>query len=238
MARLTRKELKKDPFLSVYYDDFVDFARKHYSKIIVAVLIIVAIIVADLSYKRYRQRQELAANTMLGTALATFHAYVGQTGSLAPGGQTFPDATTKYQAALKQFTAVYAKYSSLDAGEVALYHVGLSQAALGQHEKAIATLRRASQNSPASIGSLARFALAEELAKSGKTGEAESIYRDLAEHPTETVPSATSWLALAALEQTSRPADAKQIYDTLLKEHSSDTYLVEAVKQHLAGMAE
>lgn len=238
MARLTRKELKKDPFLSVYYDDFVEFAQKHYSKIIIAILIIAAVVAADLYRKRYRQHQELAANTMLGTALATFHAYVGQAGALAPGAQTFADGNAKYEAALKQFTAVYAKYPGEKAGELALYHIGLCQAELGQHGTAIQTLRKAGQDTSPDVAALARFALAGELAKSGKTAEAEKAYRDLAEHPTATVPSATAWLALAGLEQTANPSAARDIYTKLLKDHSGDTELVAAVKEHLAGMSE
>lgn len=238
MARLTRKELKKDPFLSVYYDDFIEFAQKHYSKIIIVILIIVVAVAANMYRKRYHQSKELAANTMLGTALSTFHAYVGQAGALAPGATTFADSNTKYEAALKQFTAVYAKYPGEQAGEIALYHIGICQAELGQHEKAVETLRKANRDSSPDLAALARFALAGELAKTGQTAEAEKTYRDLADHPTATVPSATAWLALASLEQTSNPSGAKAIYNTLLKDHSSDTELVAAVKEHLAGMSE
>lgn len=238
MARLTRKELKKDPFLSVYYDDFIEFAQKHYSKIIIVILIVAAAVAADLYRKRYEQRKELAANTMLGTALDTFHAYVGQAGALAPGGATFTDADAKYEAALKQFTAVYAKYPGEMAGQLALYHIGLCQAQLGQHEKAIQTLRQADRDSSPDLAALARFALAGELATSGQTAEAQKTYRDLAERPTATVPSATSWLALASLEQTSNPSGAREIYNALLKDHSGDTELVATVKEHLAGLSE
>ncbi|MGH9449041.1 MAG: tetratricopeptide repeat protein [Terriglobia bacterium] len=238
MARITRKELKKDPFLSVYYDDFVEFAERHYPKIIVVVVIIAAAIIAGLSWKRIQQRREVSANAALGEALGTFHSYVGQAGqgALAPGAQTFPDDATKFQAALKQFNAVYAKYPSQKAGQIALYHAGLCQAQLGQQAVAIKTLRQAARTSDAEVASLARFALADEMAKAGQLPEAQKVFRDLAEHPTDAVPAATSWLALAGLERESQPADARQIYDRLMKQYGDDAYLVDTVKQHLAAM--
>lgn len=240
MARLTRKELKKDPFLSVYYDDFVEFAVKHYQKIIVVVVVIAAVIAASLSWKHLQQGRAVSANAMLGEALGTFHAYVGQAGqgALAPGAQTFPDGAAKFEAALKEFRAVYAKYPRQKAGEIALYHIGLCQAQLGQQDAAVSTLRQAAHGSSAEVASLAQFALADELAKSGHLPEAEKIFRHLAEHPTDTVPAATSWLALAGVELQTQPSDARQIYDRLMKQYSGDAYLVDTVKQHLAAMAE
>lgn len=240
MARLTRKELKQDPFLSVYYDDFVEFAQHHYQKIIVAVIIVILVAVAGVSWKRYRQRQDIAANAMLGEALNTFHAYVGQSaqGALAPGAQTFADPAAKFQAALKQFTVLNQKYSHFEAGQIALYHIGLCQAQLGQQDAAIQTLRRAGQVSDQGVASLARFALAGELAKIGKTPEAESIFRSLAEHPTNTVPAASAWLALADAERATNPTEARAIDQRVLKSLGSDSELAGAVKQQIAGVSE
>lgn len=238
MARLTRKELKKDPFLSVYYDDFVEFSQRHYQKIIVAVAVIVVVVIAGLSWRRYRERQEVVANTLLGEALTTFHAYVGQAGqgALAPGAETFADPAAKYQAAIKQFTVLEQKYPRMEAAQIALYHIGLCQAQLGQQDAAIQTLKRAAQSSDRGIASLAQFALAGELAKTGKLAEAETMFRGIAEHPTDTVPAATAWLALAGAERETKPAEARTIYQRVLKSFSSDSELVEAVKQQMAGL--
>lgn len=238
MARLTRKELKKDPFLSVYYDDFVEFAEHHYQKIIVAVAVLAVVIVAGISWRHYRERQAVTANTLLGEALTTFHAYVGSSGqgTLAPGAQTFADPAAKYQAALKQFTALEQQYPRSEAGQIALYHIGLCQAQLGQKDAAIQTLKRAGQLPDRGIASLAQFALAGELAKAGNTNEAETLYRGLAEHPTNTVPAATAWLALAGAERETHPAEAREIYQRVLKSVGSDSELVEAVKQQMASL--
>jgi len=235
---LTRKELKQDPFLSVYYDDVVEFAQKHYIKLTILVVIIALAALGFVSWKRYEQRQEASANALLGSALAAFHAYVGSApaDSLGPGVQKFPTAAEKYQAALKAFNAVVAQYPHQKAGEIARYHAGVCQAMLGQQTAAIQTLQQAAKTSDPEIASLARFALADELARTGKLPQAEKMYKDLALHPTRTVPAATAWLALADAEKAADPAGARQIYERISSEWGSNAYLAETLKQKLADL--
>lgn len=236
MARLTRKELKQDPFLSVYYDDFVEFAQNHYQKMIIVVAVIIIAVVAVVFWRRHGAQQEMAANTMLGQALATFHADVGASAQATPGAQTFADAQAKYNAALRQFTSIEKQYPKSTAGQIALYHIGLCQAGLGQESVALTTLQRASQSSDPGVAALAQFAQAGELEKSGQKPQAEALFRRLAEHPTTTVPAATAWLALAGAERQSNPTEARAIYQRVLKSLGSDSELVDAVKQQMATL--
>jgi tetratricopeptide (TPR) repeat protein len=238
VARLTRKELKKDPFLSVHYDDFVEFAQKNYHTIIGAIVVVTLVVVAAYSWKTYEQRQELEANALLGKALTTFHAYVGSASeeALGPGTQTFSTPTQKYQAALKQFSDVVEKYPRQKASEIALYHVGICQSQLGNSSAAVKTLEQATHVSNSDIASLARLALADELARAGKIDAAQKIYNQLTSHPTQAVPAATAWLNLANAERFSRPGAARQIYQRLAKDYSSDTYLAETVKEQLSTL--
>jgi tetratricopeptide (TPR) repeat protein len=238
VARLTRKELKKDPFLSVHYDEFIEFGQKNYRLIIGALVVMALVVFAAYSWKSYKRNQELAANELLGAALNTFEAYVGPTSedAAAPGTQTFSTATQKYQAALKQFSEVVEKYGGQKAAQIALYHVGVCQAQLGNTSTAVKTLEQATNTSDPDIASLARLALADELARTGKIEAAQKIYDQLASHPTQTVPAATAWLNLANAERFSRPAAARQIYERLAKEYGSDTYLAETVKEQLSTL--
>lgn len=238
MARLTRKELKKDPFLSVYYDDFVEFAQKNYHFIIGAVVIIILVVLAAYSWRRHEQGQELSANALLGAALDTFNGYVGTASqdALGPGVKTFSTPAEKYQAALKQFSAVVEKYPKQKAGEIALYHVGVCQAQLGNNRGAIQTLEQASHASDPDIASLSQLALADELLRTGKLQEAQKLYTELARHPTQAVPAATAWLALANADRASQPSAARKIYERLAKDYSSDTYLAETVKEQLSTL--
>lgn len=240
MGRLTRKELKKDPFLSVYYDDFVEFAEKHYPKIIGVVLAAVVIFLAVSVWKRHERAQDVAANTLLGSGLAAFNAYVGTPpqDALGPGGTAFATAEAKYKTALKSFSLVVEKYPRQKAAQIALYHVGICQAELGNTTAALKTLQQASGASDPEIASLAKFALADELARAGKLPEAEHTFRELAAHPTRSVPAAMSWLALANAERASQPAEARQIYQRLIQQNGSDAYLQDSVKQQLSTLPE
>ncbi len=238
MARLTRKELKEDPFLSVYYDDFIEFAENNYRTIIAAVVVVILAIAAIYSWRSYEQRRELAANALLGAALDAFHAYVGTASqdALGPGTQTFNTAQEKYQAALKQFSEVAEKYPRQKAGEIALYHVGICQAQLGKTDIAIKTLEQAAQSPDPETASLARLALADELVRAGRLPEAQKIYTQLAAHPTESVPAATAWLALANTDRATNPSAARQIYNRLAQDYSSDADLADTVKEQLATL--
>ncbi len=237
MARLTRKELKKDPFLSVYYDDFMEFATENYTAILGAIVVVVLAAVAVYAWRGYKQRQGFAANALLGAALNTFHAPVGAAAQAStPDAEAFATAQNKYQSALKQFMEVYEKYPGRKAGQIAFYHVGLCQELLGNNAAAVKTLEQAGHVSDQGIASLANFALANELAKTGKLSEAQKLYGELANHPRETVPAPTALLALADSERVPAPAAARQIYERLAKDYASDKYLAETVKQQLSTL--
>ena len=84
---------------------------------------------------------------------------------------------------------------------------------------------------------MAKFALAGELAKSGKTPEAAKLYQELADHPTMTVPKASALLAMADAYRESQPAKARQIYEQVEKEFASNPAVAQAVKQQIATLA-
>ena len=177
----------------------------------------------------------------MGAALKTFHASVGSTSTDLFGGQpqaipTFPTAHDKYKKALEQFDDVVRRFPRQKAAGIARYHAGLCQAELGDQPAAIKTLQDASRASDQSVGSLAKLALAGELLRAGKLDDAAKICRELKDHPTATVPKATAMLALADAYRQSQPAQARQIYQQMEKEFSSNTYLTATVKQQMESL--
>lgn len=245
MARLSRHELKEDEFVSTV-EAAQEFARQHANEIVAGVLAALIVIAAVVGWHMYSARQEAAANAALGRALKTYQAEVGQ----APAANLFnQDANTpqpaapefstdqqKYQAALKQFTDVVAKYPRQAAADFARYHIGLCQAALGNDAAAVGTLEAASKSSDKNVGALADEALAGELNKTGKPDEAVKIYQNLAEHPTSTVPRAAALLAEANVYRSTKPAQARVLYEQVQKEFGSDAYLAQQVQQQMAGL--
>jgi len=238
--RLTRRQLKQDEFRETF-DRFEDYLKQHYQDIITVILLAAAVVGLAAGLKYYVDRQEAAANTELGAALKTFRAYVGTAapGALGPDTETYATAQTKYKKALDQFNAIVQKYRMYPrpkAVAMARYHAGICQALLGDQAAAIKTLQEAGLDRDREIAALARFALADELAKAGKLPEAVKLYQELADHPTLTVPRATALLGMADAYRASQPARARQIYQQVDKEFGSDATVAEALRQQMTSL--
>jgi tetratricopeptide (TPR) repeat protein len=239
--RLTRHQLKQDEFRDTL-EQFEDYFKKHYQEILNVTIIVVVVVGLAAGLKYYTDRQEAQANADLGEALQTFRAYVGQPqpGTTEPNAPAFPTAQDKYKKALEQFQAIVSKYKMVPrpkAVAVARYQAGVCQAFLGDHAGAIQTLREASQDHDREIASLAKCALAGELAETGKVPEAAKLYQDLADHPTLSVPEAAALLAMADAYRTSEPAQARQIYERIEKKFASDAVVSRAVRQQIASLS-
>ncbi|HEV2424905.1 MAG TPA: tetratricopeptide repeat protein [Terriglobia bacterium] len=245
MARLSRHELKEDEFVSTV-EAAEEFARQHASEIVAGVLAALIVIAAVVGWHMYSSRQQGAANAALGLALKTYQADVGpapatnlfnpDANTPQPGAPEFSTDQQKYQAALKQFTEVVAKYPREEAADFARYHIGLCQAALGNDTAAVSTLQAAGKSNNPNVAALADEALAGELTRTGRADEAVRIYQRLAEHPTSTVPRAAALLAEANVYRSTKPAQARVIYEQVQKEFGSDPYLAQQVQQQMAGL--
>lgn len=245
MARLTRRELKSDELRSAF-EDYEQFVRQNYREILLAAGILIAMVGSVLGLKWYAGRRDAEANAELGAALRTFDANVGTPapGSLASEEQTFPTAQEKYRKALGQFTEMiqvkgFEKFlPQQKAVRLARYYVGLCQAELGDDVTAVRTLEQASHDADREIAGLGRLALAGELAKTGKLADAVKIYQDLADHPALTVPKATALLALADAYRATQPAQARQLYERVVKEFGSIPFLAGTIKQQVSNLPE
>ena len=240
MDRQHRHELKQDEFKDTLVQ-LEEYLKKHYKEILNASIIVVLVVGLAAGLKYYMARQEAAASADLGAALTTFRAYVGQSAP-SPGepvGATYSTAQEKYKKALQQFDAILDKYKMLPrpkAVAIARYQAGVCQSLLDDHAGAIQTLTEASQDPDPEIAAMAKFALAGELAKSGKTPEAAKLYQELADHPTMTVPKASALLAMADAYRQSQPALSRQIYERMGKEFASNATVTQAVKQQMASL--
>jgi hypothetical protein len=240
LARLTRHELKQDEFLTTI-EEFENFAKQHYKEILAVAVGVILVAGAVFGYRLWSERQESESNALLGAALKTFHASVGSVsvdffGGQNPANQAFPTAQDKYKKALQQFDDVVRRFPRQRATGIARYHAGLCQAEMGDQAAAIKTLQEASRASDQSIASLAKLALAGELVRAGRLDDGVRLYRELQDHPTTTVPRATAMLALADAYRQSQPARARQIYQQMEKEFSSNAYLAATVKQQMESL--
>jgi tetratricopeptide (TPR) repeat protein len=240
--RLTRHQLKQDEF-RVGIEQFEEYFKKRYREILTGGSMVVLAVGLVVGLRYYTDHREAAANADLGEALATFRAYVGQpvAGASDPNALSFPTAQEKYKKALQQFEAIVNEYTMVPrpkAVGIARYHAGVCQSLLDDYAGAIQTLTEASQDHDPEIAGLAKFALAGELAKSGKLPEAAKLYQELADHPTLSVPKAEALLAMADAYRGSQPAQARRIYERVEKEFSSSPAVAQAVRQEMADLTQ
>lgn len=234
MAQLTRHDLKRSEFRDSI-SQLQDFFRRRYKDILLMAGILLVIVGGTAGVKIYYDQREAEAAVQLAAALQTFHAYVGApgAGNPQPDSQTFPTRREKYKKALGGFAEIVRNYSGTKASEIARYHLGVCQALLGDDANALKTLEEASRSADRELASLARLALANEMAKTGKLQDAMKILDDLAAHPTLSVPAATALFAEADACRTIQPAQARLIYERVGREFASDTVLAQAVKQQI-----
>jgi TolA-binding protein len=237
LARFTRHELKQDQ-LRTTLEAFEQLAKAHYRELAGGVSALIVILGLATGLKLYNDRQEAAANAQLGAALKTFRAYVGSASPevLGADAPTFATAQEKYKKARDQFSEVARQFPHQKAAAIARYHLGVCQAALGEHAAATKTLEEASRASDQNIASLAKFALAGEYASSGRLAEAEKLYRDLAAHPSFTVPKASALMALADADRATKPAQSRELYQNLEREFGSDLALAGVIKEQMSGL--
>lgn len=219
LARLTRQELKKDELatrLATVQEFFLQNQQQIVKSSAIAALAAVVIIGGILLV---RSRQSRAASAF-AAALVTYHAPVLDATPPPGMGLHFKTDSDKIQQALKQFTEVASRYSWTGQGKFARYYVGLCQRDLGKIPEAEKELNALAGGSDHELASLAKLALAGMYEESGRNDEAEKLYRDLSNHPTNTVPKATAELALADLYKRIKPVQATALYQQIQKEYS------------------
>jgi len=232
--KMSRRQLKEDELLTTV-EWFQKFAKDYYKELLGGLIAAILVVGAYMAWDAYSTAQEASANIALGAALKTYHSYVGAPAPEA-GPDSFPTVQARDQKALAEFQEVASKYRHRKAGRIALYLAGVCQSDLGDSAGAIKTLQEAGDASDRDIASLARFALAGELVKTGKTAEGVKLYQQLADHPTGTVPRATALMAEADAERATQPAQARKLYQQVAKEFASDPTLANTLKDQIASL--
>ncbi len=79
------------------------------------------------------------------------------------------------------------------------------------------------------------MALANLDEQNGQTSQAVSLFQDLIQHPTATVPKVQAQFQLAALYETSNPQEARRLY-AQIKDQNKDTDAAQMATQKLAAL--
>ncbi len=218
MARLSRRELKRDEFADRLATVTGFFSRNRGSIIFGGGSVFLAVVVAFGAFFFVRSRQA-AASELFGEALVTYHALVIETPPEGVTIQTFPTAEEKYTKAIRQFTEVSEQFGSYSVGRWARYYTALSQRELGQHAVAEPGLLAIIEEGDSDLAAVAKMALAALYQKTSRTDEAEALYRELEDSPSLMVPRPTVQMALAALYQTTNPSQATALYQQIERDY-------------------
>ena len=210
---MTRHELKEQ----LQHDAFTDnvsgvlsYASSHREKltrwaiVVGALLIVAAAVMWFAAHQREQRRNDLQA------AFAVYEAPVGT----ATVGKSFPTQDDKNKASLKAFSSVAAKYSGDAEGKIARYYVGTLKAQTGDAKGAETDLR-AVASAGGECSALAKIALSQLLSGENRQSEAQTLLREVVNKPTDLVSKSQAQLLLAQSLQSTNPAEAKKLLQSL-----------------------
>ena len=235
MDTQTRHALKQDRFITATTSglDWVGENRAAVIRWSIAVVLFIAVVVAGIVV--YEQRDS-AANRLLGQAMDIYQTPIAQPNQPAePGQTTYPSAAARANAAYPLFSQVANQYGWLSAGEMGRYFAGLTAQDMGNKSQAETDLNKAADSHDSSVASLAKVALANLYAQTGRNSQAVEEFRNLIAHPTTTVPKPAAQLLLADFyASTGQQEEARRIYAEI-KDQDKETEAAQIATQKLQG---
>jgi tetratricopeptide (TPR) repeat protein len=231
----TRHALKQDKFVTATTSGLEWIGENRSSLVLWGIGAVVAVGLLIAGIVVYHNRST-AADQLLGQALTIYETPIAQPGEpTEPGMTTYPSAAARAKAAYPLFHQAAEQYSWLSAGHKALYFAGMTQIDMGQTVAGEADLQKAASKGGKNLASLAKLALANEYAQTGKTMDAEALFKELIQHPTTTVPKAAAQLQLAGIYEATQPDQAKKIYAQIV-DQDKGTDAAQIAQKKLASL--
>lgn len=212
MARISRKELKRDKF-ALEVEHTVTFFEEHRQDLTLYGGIALAVVAVIVGYGYYSRHERTVREAALSHAIEVQEAPAG--GVSATGGLAFPNQDAKDKEAIKVFSDLKNKYSGSMEAEVAQYYLGSILADQGNLAQAEKSFQEAAQKGDAKFSSLAKLSLAQLYFSNGRDAQGEAILRDLIAHPTVFVSSQQATIMLARYLAIKKPAEARKLLDPL-----------------------
>lgn len=231
MARISRKDLKKDEFRETFTHgaEAVSLHRRGFSLILTVALIVLA---AVLGWRYYSQRQTAQASVALADAMKVFNAPVNAAGAPdQPGGISYTDEKNKYNDAATKLADIAAKYGRTRPGQQALYFDALCQVHMNQIDLAVKNLQSAADRGTPDIVALANYQLATIYAGTGKIAQAIQLYQQLIAKPEVVVPKPLAMLSLADIYSSTNPPEAVKLLNQIKQEFPGSAAADEASKR-------
>lgn len=233
--RYTRHELKQDKFAATA-KEAVHWTVEHRNKLVngaIAAVIVVVVVVGALWFMHHRDQQAADA---LGKAMVVYEAPLRAPAEPAdPERLSFTSPQERAIAAKAEFHKVASDFGATKSGKYAKYFAGLAEVESGNSKVAEEQLKYVADLRDSDLASLAKLSLASLYRDSGRDNDAVSIYKELIDHPTRTVPKATAQLQLAETYAAKQPADAKKLYEQIAKDNPNSV-AGEVANQHASEL--
>ena len=235
MDTQTRHALKQDKFVTVTTSglEWIGQNRSHVLAWAAGVALVVALAITSVLVY---QRRDAAANQLLGQAMDIYETPLTQPNQpTEPGVKTYATAAERARAANPLFRQAADQYGWLTAGEMARYFTGVTELDMGQQQAAEADLDKATRAGNKNLAALAKIALANIDEQTGRSSQAVTLFQDVIAHPTTTVSKAAAQLQLAALYETTQPAEARRLYAEI-KDQNKDTEAARIATEKLQSL--
>jgi len=234
LKRALKHQIREDEFRSGLSHG-LPWLQAHARELRVLVPVLLLAAAAVFGVRSYRDSRETAASKAYVDALRIYAAPVH--GELAPGSEppageaVYATAEEKYTQAAAAFDGIERRYPGLPAARRAAYYAALCRIELGQTDAAETALMEiaATHTADGLTPALARFALADLLARRGEVDRAVDAYRQLADDAQLPLPRDYALLRLArVLEDAGRASEARASYRQLAEQYPASVYAAEA----------
>jgi predicted negative regulator of RcsB-dependent stress response len=213
VARLTRKELKSDKFVSEV-GHTVEYVSEHRRQVIRYAIVGAVVLVLVLLFFGYRSQQRTARQSAMKAAEEIPKSPVGPPRPDSP--KTYATDQERDSAAAKAFSDLVAKYPGSNEAIEAEYYLGVGAAGQNKLLEAEKWLKDVSDSGNANYASLAKLVLADLYRSQGKLAEAEKLLRALMAQPSDFVSKDVATVTLAQLLVSTRPQEARKLVEPLM----------------------
>ncbi len=229
--RITRKQMKKDEFVSTVTKMTI-FVEEHWKYFAISAAVIAGIALISYLLVFYSNYRSQKASDLLNVGIEYFHAPVapGPDAKIPSSVRTFATDEEKFAEALNKFEVILDTYSRTKAGRLALYYSGLCQMNLGRYDEASKRLEGfiAAKGDPF-IMDIARSALARCYDQKKKFEASAQLWKQLAENSQTLFPRDEALLKLAeSYESQGKNMEAKETYRKITQDYPGTRSALEA----------
>jgi predicted negative regulator of RcsB-dependent stress response len=210
--RITRKELKNDPF-ATEVQHTLEYVTGHRSQVVRYGSIVIGIAVLIGAWYFYSQHQHTARQEKLGEVFRISDANVGPAQS--PYTLSYPTDQAKDQALVKSMTDLAGQYSGTEEGTIGQYMLAAHAADKGNAKEAERRLRDVVDNGKGPYVSLAAVQLARVYGSASRIADARALLQPIIDKPTVFVSKEQAELVLARVIYSTKPEESRKLLDQL-----------------------